>query len=646
MATDRELGMHCRIHRRDFLNGIAVGITAIGSAAFGKAPAFPQDDSGYYPPALQGLRGSHPGAYEAAHQLRDGAAPSSQPVDTHEHYDLVIAGAGISGLAAAHFHRARAHGSPRILILDNHDDFGGHAKRNEFVVDGHRLITFGGTLSIESPFPYSPQARGLMDELGIDPVRLTAETRAAARRPFQRLQSAVFFDHETFGADCLAAGRPQTRRDPHSDPQITATAWRDFLVKTPLSPQVQADIVRIESENTDYLPGLTSEEKKERLSRISYSAFLLELARIDPGAVLFYQTRTHDLYGVGIDAVSALDCWALGFSGFQGLQLEPGTTSRMGFTPRGTITPQAPYQFHFPDGNASIARALVRSLVPSAAEGHTAEDLVTEKFDYRALDRHRAPVRIRLGSTVVLVRHRGAPSTAKDVDVHYMRGGRLYRVRAKRVVLACWNMMIPYLCPDLPTEQKEALKYGVKVPLVYTAVALHNWAAFEKLGVRNIASPGMYHSTCSLEDPTPIGSYDATPSTPDVPAVVRMRRTPCRPGLPERDQHRIGHLELLTTPFEAMERKIREQMARILGPGGFDPARDIAAITVNRWPHGYAYEYNYLFDPEWPDGKHPCEIARRRFGRIAIANSDAAAAAYTDQAVDQAYRAVEELLAL
>ncbi len=546
-----------------------------------------------------------------------------------------MSGAGISGLAAAHFYRARAQGSPRILILDNHDDFGGHAKRNEFEVDGRRFITFGGTLSIDSPFPYSQQAHRLMDELGIDPVRLTAEATAKTRHPFRNLQPAVFFDQETFGADRLAVGRPGNN--------ASSAAWREFLAKTPLSPELQADLLRVETEKTDYLPGLTSAEKKDRLSRVSYRNYLLQSVRIRAGAVAYYQTRTHDLYGVGIDAVSALDCWALGFPGFEGLQLDPGTTSRMGFTPRGTATPQPPYHFHFPDGNASIARALVRGLIPGVAEGHTAEDLVTAKFNYAALDQVHAPVRIRLSSTVILARHRGEAASAKDVEVRYARGGRVYAVRAKKVVLACWNMMIPYLCPELPAEQKEALKYGVKVPLVYTAVALHRWTAFQKAGVRSILAPGMYHSACTLEDPTVIGKYDATPTSPESPAVVRMRRTPCQPGLPERDQHRVGHVELLTTPFDVMERKIRGQLARVLGPEGFDPARDIAGITVNRWPHGYAYEYNYLFDPEWPEGKRPCDIARRGFGRIAIANSDAAAAAYTDQAIDQAYRAVEEL---
>jgi spermidine dehydrogenase len=239
----------------------------------------------------------------------------------------------------------------------------------------------------------------------------------------------------------------------------------------------------------------------------------------------------------------------------------------------------------------------------------------------------------------------GALTSATEVEVAYGREKRVYTVRAKAVVLACWNGMIPHLCPDLPEKQKDALKYGVKVPLVYTSVAIRNWTAFKRLGITGATTPGMYHTGARLEMPTVIGGYNPTPASPDDPILVRMTRTPCKPGLPSRDQHRAGHVDLLTTPFSTFELKIRDQLARMLGAGGFDPARDIDAITVNRWPHGYAYEYNPLWDPDWPAGHSPCEIGRQPFGRITIANSDAAAAAYTDQAMDQAYRAVAELIA-
>jgi spermidine dehydrogenase len=359
----------------------------------------------------------------------------------------------------------------------------------------------------------------------------------------------------------------------------------------------------------------------------------------------FYQTLTHGLYGIGIDAVGALECWAYHYPGFDGMNLDPVANGRMSFTARGDATPKPPYNFHFPDGNASVARLLVRALIPDALPGRTAQDSVLARAQYGKLDRPDSPMRIRLSSTVARVRHVGAAASAKEVEVAYGREKKVYSVRAKGVVLACWNMMIPFLCPELPEAQKEALEYGVKVPLVYTSVALKNWTAFHKLGISGANAPGMYHTVARLEMPTVLGGYNPTPGSPNDPILVRMTRTPCKPGLPSRDQHRAGHVDLLTTSFSTFERKIRDQLARTLSGGGFDPARDIDAITVNRWPHGYAYEYNPLWDPDWPEGQSPCERGRKPFGRITIANSDAAAAAYTDQAMDQAYRAVSELIA-
>jgi spermidine dehydrogenase len=406
---------------------------------------------------------------------------------------------------------------------------------------------------------------------------------------------------------------------------------------------VQQDIARLQTAKVDYMPGLSNDEKKERLSRISYQDFLLDVVRVDRGVVPFYQSRTHSLYGVGIDAVGALECWGYKYPGFAGMDLDPNATGRMSYTARGDATQKPAYTFHFPDGNASIARLLVRALVPGAVPGRTVQDSVLARVDYSALDRPSSPVRIRLNSTAVLVQHAGRTASASAVDVVYARDAKVFAVRATHVVLACWNMVIPSICPDLPDAQKEALKYGVKVPLVYTTVALKHWRAFRRLGVKNTICPGMYHTSMRLEVPTVIGGYDPTPKSPDDPILVRMTRTPCKPGLPARDQQRAGHVELLTTPYRTFELKIRDQLARVLGGGGFDAARDIDAITVNRWPHGYAYEYNPLWDPDWAAGESPCEIGRKRFGRIAIANSDAGAAAYTDSAIDQACRAVNEL---
>ncbi len=644
-SRDRELGMHRNITRRDFLNGMAVGAGGVlaspwlqGLLAAETSGPSAQDRPGYYPPTLTGMRGSHPGSFEVAHALRDGTfwEKAGKPVETGEEYDLVVVGGGISGLAAAYFYRKQIGSSVRILILDNHDDFGGHAKRNEFHLAGRMQLTNGGTFAIESPFPYSKEAAGLISELGIDPPAF--QEKYADNHAYSGLGSGYFFDKETFGTERLVTNAPGGYGR-----QGASGKWAEFLARTPLSTDAQRDIVRIQEAKVDYMEGVPQAEKKARLSKMSYKDFLLNVVKAHADVIPFYQTRTHGLYGIGIDAVPALDCWAIRFPGFQGMGLDRVPSKGLSFTALGEVTPKEDYFFHFPDGNASIARLLVRSLVPGAVPGKTAVDIVTAKVDYSRLDHGDSPIRIRLNSTAVLARHVGDSASAKQVEVVYGSNEKAYSVHAKAAVLACWNMVIPYLCPDLPAEQKQALHYGVKVPLVYTVIGLRNGTVFHKLGVRGVSCPGMYHSSMNLDLAVNMGEYTSSRS-PEEPILVHMLRTPCQPGLSAREQQRAGHYELLATPFETFERSIRDQFARVLGGAGFDPARDIEAITVNRWPHGYAYEYNPLWDPDWPEGKRPCDIARRPFGRITIANSDAAAAAYTDQAIDQGYRAVLELL--
>jgi spermidine dehydrogenase len=643
-ARDKALGMGRPIARRDFLQGAAVAVGALGlGGAAGSADAaplvpWPQDVAGYYPPGLTGLRGSHPGSFEAAHQLRDGDlwAGDSRAEALSETYDLIVVGGGISGLAAARFFREGRPGA-RILVLDNHDDFGGHAKRNEFALGGRLHLMNGGTLEIDSPRPYSPVADGLIKALGVDPPALAAACDRDGLYRDLGLSHGVFFDKETFGAEALVAGAP-------SRWAASGGSWPDFAARTPLPQAARDDLVRIETGDVDYLPGLTSEAKKDALSRMSWRDYLDKIAKVHPLVLAYYQTHTQGEWGVGIDAVSALDCWGFFMPGFKGLKLDPGPAPRMSFTPAGYCQGGS-YVFHFPDGNATIARLLVRDLAPGAVPGSDCRDVVTARVDYGRLDRPDAAVRIRLSSTCVGARNLGTPQTPRGVEVAYVRGGRLFRVRAGACVLACWNMMIPYLCPDLPPAQKEALHRIVKTPLVYTTVALRNWTAFQKLGISSVSAPGGYHTSFQLNWPVDIGEYAAARS-PDEPILLHMTRTPCRPGLPEHEQNKVGRAELLATPFETFEREIRAQLGRTLGAGGFDPAQDITAITVNRWPHGYAPEWNPLWGQVYAPGEAPNEIGRARFGAIAIANSDAGAAAYTDCAIDQAHRAVQELLSL
>ena len=638
---DQRLGMHMPIERRDLLQGALLGagllaLSGCGAASNGNkfAAAEPQNQPGYYPPERTGMRGSHPGSFENAHALRDGTLTPEDAEKTGEDYDLVVVGGGLSGLAAAFFLRAERPDA-RILILDNHDDFGGHAKRNEFVIGGRMQLMNGGTMGIESATPYSEVADGVLQALGVHPEELS---KASDQDDFYAglgLGSGTFFDKETFGADQFVRSPARARGQ-----GVGREAMQAFLAAAPLSPAVRASILDIETGDSDYLPGRTSDQKKDHLSRLSYQDFLLKDAKADPGIVPYYLHRTDGLWGCGIDGVSALDCWGSGLPGFQGLKLEPGATPRMGYTPGNYMRTGGSYHFHFPDGNASVARLLVRDLIPAAIPGSGAESIVLARCDYSQLDKPGQNVRIRLSAPVVRARNLGTDRNS-GVEIHYRRNGRTWRVRGRQCVLACWNMMIPYLCPEMPDAQKAALHYLVKTPLVYTTVALNNWRAFDRLKVSRVSAPGGYHSSFGLNQAQRIGGYESV-GTPDQPMLVHMTRTPASPGLPEREQHKIGRFDLLETPFSTFEQHIRSDMARALAGGGFDPARDIAAITVNRWPHGYAPEYNSLIDP---DSGLPIVAARARFGAITIANADSGGGAYTDVAIDMANRAVNELLA-
>jgi spermidine dehydrogenase len=284
---------------------------------------------------------------------------------------------------------------------------------------------------------------------------------------------------------------------------------------------------------------------------------------------------------------------------------------------------------------------LVRSLIPDSAPGNTMEDIVTAKFNYSRLDAGKSPVKLRLNSTVARVRPLDDASPT-GADITYVVNGKARRVRAPRVVLACNNTIIPYICPEIPAPQKEALAYGERVPLIYTNVVIRNWQSFKKLGVERIDYPTGYFSDATMDFPVSMGDYHFT-SSPDEPCVLHLLRTPCRYGVPAKEQYRAGRRDMLATPFSTYERNIRDQLGRALGPGGFDPARDILAITVNRWAHGYAYEYPGLWERRWEPDEKPNVVARRRYGQITIANSDAGAHAYTDGAIDQGYRAVHEL---
>src|SRR5581483_4819550 len=489
-SSDKDLGMDRGITRRDFLNGIAftsgAAILPPHLLAALQNDLDPEKSPNYYPPALTGLRGSHAGSFEVAHSVRDGNfwEKAGTPTPTGEKFDLIVVGGGISGLSAAYFFR-KANPNARVLILENHDDFGGHAKRNEFSVADRKLLGFGGTFSIESPAPYSAVAKGVVEDLGID---VPSYSRYVSRNLYRSLglRSHIFFDKQTFGSDKLVVNpTPIEGGETEDSFRASGEAWKLFLNEAPMSDAAKKDLQNLYVERKDYLPGLTSDQKKDRLARMSYAKFLTDVAQVSEEIVKFYQAVPQGLFGVGIDAVSAQDAWGLGLPGFSGMNLDPAPGKGMN---RDAI-PNAEaekYFFHFPDGNASIARMLVRKLIPDAIAGSTATDIVTERANYARLDDTSSPVRIRLNSTAVRVKHVGDHASAKEVEITYSRLGKLYTVRAPFTVLACWNMVIPYICAELPNHQKQALSSAAKVPLLYTNVCLHNWTSFQKLATSSV----------------------------------------------------------------------------------------------------------------------------------------------------------------
>jgi spermidine dehydrogenase len=612
------------ISRRDFLNGVALGIAAGGTLS----PLELLAKDGRYPPALTGLRGSHPGSFEVAHALAWSGAKWPTPATlTDEIYDLVVVGGGLSGLAAAFMYHQRTDGEARVLVLDNHDDFGGHAKRNEFDVDGHRLIGYGGSQSIDSPARYSRAASQVLKDIAIDTDRFY-EYFDRGWYGDRGLERGIYFSKKLYGAD--STHRNVLRFYGEGDARELGEAINAY----PISDEGKASMLGLLTGKHDPLADLSHDKKKKFLLGISYTDYLRKNAGIHEDVVLMLRDGTRGWWGTGYDAVSALEAHRMGMPGIHNLDLDDEDS--------GPAAREEPYIFHFPDGNAGVARSLVRRLIPAAVPGSTMEDLVTARVDYDLLDLEENPTRIRLDSTAVDVRHVDGD---RAVDVTYVNDGSPYRVRGRHVVLACYNRLIPHLCAEVPEAQVEAINSAVKVPLVYISIAVRNWKAIEELGLHDfyIPQPELMHSF-GMDFPVSMGGYDFTPDSSQ-PAVLHGTYVPCAPesGLSNREQHVAGRRELYELSFADFEKNILEVMSGALEPGGFDADRDIAGITVNRWPHGYAYEYNNLYDPpDWSPEKGPHIAGRAQIGRISIANSDASAYAFVNGAFDAADRAVNE----
>jgi len=609
--------MKDKVTRRDFLNGtqVAIGASLVSPwiDAFGADAEKFSLGSDYYPPAKTGLRGSHQGSWETMHARVAGATwPKNTPDDE---YDLVVVGGGISGLSAAHFFR-KENPMARVLVLDNHDDFGGHAKRNEFRVNGDTHITYGGTESIDTPSSYSAIAKELLVDIGID-VEKFYDLYHQELYSSMDLGKGIVFDGKTFGNEKLVVG-------------YNKMPWEEYAAQTPMSDQAKKDFVRLWTDKKDYLPGLTREEKIKKLRRMSYNTFLRDLVKVDQQVLEIFRRWGMSFWCVGSDEIpaSAVQSYDGGMPGLN------ETLVRVGY--RG----DEPYIFHFPDGNASVARLLVRALIPEAVPGTTMEDVVTTRVDYSKLDQSDSSVNIRLNSTVVNASH---TANSAAVDVTYVHNGDSHTVRGKHCIMACYNSAVPYLCPEMPEAQRQDLAYNVKIPLTYTKVRISNWRAFADQGMDFAYYTGGFFKQAELDYPVSIGDYKFGTS-PDDPMVVHMCYVPYFADLQGPDQWRAGRRKMLEMPFSEFESQVRNQLDQALGGAGFDAEKDIQGITVNRWAHGYSYSPGLTWEQEYASEEDkPWVRGRAPFGRISIANSDAGASADTNSAITHGYRAVREI---
>ncbi len=621
--TDRDLGLDRPITRRDFVHDLSIAGLALALPLPGLALA---EDAGapYYPPTLTGLRGSHTGAFEVAHALAREGRHFDNPLQLDEAWDLVVVGGGISGLASAYYYRKLHGAGSRILILDNHDDFGGHAKRNEFHQGGPMRLAWGGTVNLEYP-KYSDVAMGLVRELGIDIPRLRESYEFNWLGTQDGLKSGLLFNAARYGRDVLLPGVSFDNLEP--------AELAKHVDAFPIPEDARAKLKAFLLSDRDILAGKSDEERVAWLRATRYTDFLRREFGLPDAAIQVFSNAPAGFWGVPAEHLSVVEAL---WSGLPGAHVvgdfdEPGQEEN----DRDTAM--------FPDGNSSIARLLVRSLIPASFPQMAADadphSIVTGRLDYSALDAPASPVRLRLEATAV-----HAANESGGVVVDYVQDGELRRVRAKQSVLACYNAIIPHLAPEIPPAQKAALALAVKRPMLVVNTMLRNGEAFRKLGIKGVQLPGSFLQDLFIV--TGVNVADYHPKWRPEDACVVQSFASFGDPLPEAGlaaQARAARARMLAMPFEDYEREVRSILNSLLGRAGFNAAEDLLAITVNRWPHGYARDHLDLEDADWNAEPPPEVLARQRFGRIAIANSDAGADAYTHTAIDQAWRAVNDL---
>lgn len=634
------------ITRRDFVDGVLLGV---GAALLGCRPSppggreaieradgaltsLPEDWYGYG--GVGDYRHSHgntPEAVEAAHRLRDGGfRVGFDQGERVEEWDLVIVGAGMSGLGAALEYGKRLPGRT-CLMLDNHPIFGGEAKENEFEVDGQRLIGPQGANGFFVPAPVGDAVQAVGDpryyaELGI-PREFRYPHWPASAKPlgfspdnYEYLVPGLE-SHTTVG-HLFAGGRTGVQAGGGT---WAIDIWERALASTPLPEAARQTLLRWHA--TGATRRFTSDAEAIRaLDTMSYEQFLRRELGLGTEAARYADLFLASACGLGSDVISAYVAYQLPM---------PGLTDPPPLDTR---------RVSFPGGNSGFARYFVKRLFPDAvAGGDRFEDIVTGRIDLAALDRPGRPLRMRLGATVVSVEHAGDPRDAGHVNVVYTRGGRLHGVRAKAVIMATGGWVNLHVVRDMPAAHREAYARFVHAPYLVANVALTNWRFLYRLGITAaIWDPdeGGFGYTCNIRNPMQVGDYQP-PLDPDRPIVLSFYTPFHRPGLPPREQVVRGRMELLSTTYPSYERRIHTQMMRLFGAHGFDPDRDIAGLILNRWGHAFSVPFPGFFGGA--TGTAPPDVIRTTHGRIAFAHSELNGWQHWGPAADEGRRAVGQL---
>ena len=618
MANKRgkKLGLDQTITRRDFVYGssLLVGGALSGCATGGSQEGYGFDvgKSWYGPGGVGDYAPSHgntPGVVGVAHEIRSGRfnGPLGDASDSGEFYDLVVVGGGFSGLSAA-FHFNRLHPGGKALILDNHPIFGGEAKRNEFDVDGYHVTGPQGS----NDFAIQKETGGPDDyftALNIPREFDFAEPQGAAsgmRIPYDNFDYMAW-QQDSFDVAHFFDG---------ADPAWVRDIWSSGLSSTPWSNVVQQAFRRLRDTET---PGDTRSDTW--LDSMTLRAYYEDVLNMPPQVSDYYDPIMASIAGLGCDGLSAYWGRAFEMPGF----LRPDDY-------------EAEPLISFPGGNAALARHFVKKMIPAAISASTFEGILNSDIQFGELDRNDNPIRIRLDSTAVRVEH----ETDDRVAITYSNNGKLHRLRAKSVVMASGGWVNRHVIADLPQGHHEAYNEFVHAPVLVANVALRNWRFLERLGLSAAIWSGGFGFTCNIRRPMVVGGK-SEPLDPDKPIVLTFYAPIFKPGLAARQQGAVARAEMLSTSFADYEQQIREQMTMMFSAGGFDAARDIAGVILNRWGHAYvAPGPGFMFGRN--GNMAPPDVIRQRIGRIAIGHSELRGHQYWSGAAGEGRRAVESLL--